>query len=211
MHRLGKGSEMSTETADPMTPNTLTWLPPQYVSPAGEYSTTDDGALARAQRFQEIYTQYLPIILKTARAFTHSKEDREDLSQEILIALWKALEKFEARSKLSTYVYRIAYRRALNWKRGQRRYDNKLFLFEREQPSVADHGNSVLEAKIERIYRALGNLKPIDRTICLLILDGLHYSDIAEILGVTETIVGVRVHRCKQHLVALLEKNEEGL
>lgn len=202
---------MTSETISPMSPPELPWLPRPYASPVSGYERRDEAELTRTERFQEIYTQYLPIVIKTARAFAYSKEDREDLSQEILIALWKALEKFESRSKLSTYVYRIAYRRALNWKRGRRRYDHKLFLFEREQPSEADRGNGGLEAKIEWIYRALGTLKPIDRTICLLLLDGLHYSEIAEILGVTETIVGVRVYRCKQHLVALLEKSNEPL
>lgn len=202
---------MITETANQMSNPLLPWLPRPYAAPVSTYQRTDDAELARSERFQEIYTQYLPLVIKTARAFAYSKEDREDLSQEILIALWKALEKFESRSKLSTYVYRIAYRRALNWKRGRRRYDHKLFLFEREQPSEIDGGSGGLEAKIEWIYRALGTLKPIDRTICLLLLDGLHYSEIADILGVTETIVGVRVHRCKQHLVALLEKSDEAL
>ena len=205
---------MITDTADQMASSGLAWRTPQYASPLHEFEPVDHLAFARTERFQEIYTQYLPIVIKTARAFAHSKEDREDLTQEILIALWKALEKFEARSKLSTYVYRIAYRRALNWKRGQRRYGNKLFHYELEQqPGGVDQGssNSGLEAKIEWVYRALGSLKPIDRTISLLILDGLPYSEIALILGVTETIVGVRVHRCKQHLVALLEKNQEGL
>lgn len=173
----------------------------------------DDRPMSDSQTslFQEIYAQHLGIVWKTARAFAFSKQDQDDLVQEILISLWEAAPKFAARSKLSTYVYRIAHRQALNWKRGHRRYSNKLAVFERQGDHALDQPDPQTEARLQWIYRSLTKLAPLDRTICLLYLDGLPQSEIADIVGMTESAVGVRIHRCKQQLITLLEKDHEGL
>ena len=167
---------------------------------------------APAQLFQEIYSQHIAIVWKTAHGFATSKEDRDDLFQEILISLWEALPNFEARAKLSTYVYRIAHRRALNWKRSQRRYDNKLTHYENDFPALSAASPDVADqARLEWLYRAINTLKPVDRTICLLLLDGLSYREMADIVGLTEENVGIRVHRCKQQLATLVDRSHEEL
>ena len=164
----------------------------------------------RAKLFEELYSQHIAIVWKTARAFTASKEDRDDLFQEILVSLWQALPNFEARSKLSTYVYRIAHRRALNWKRTRQRYENKLALFQDELPELKIPGpDPQAQARIEWLYWSINELRPVDRTICLLYLDGISYREMADILGLSEENIGIRVHRCKQQLANLLESHHE--
>ena len=165
-----------------------------------------------AALFAEIHSQHLGIVWKTVHAFAVSKEDKDDLFQEIVIALWEALPQFEARAKLSTYVYRIAHRRALNWKRSQRRYGNKLALYENDYPELKfAQADPDAQARLEWLYRAINTLKPVDRTICLLLLDGLSYREMSEIVGLTEANIGIRVHRCKQHLTALVARSHEHL
>lgn len=165
---------------------------------------------ASTQLFNEIYTQHLGIVWKTAHGFAVSKEDRDDLFQEILIALWEALPNFESRAKLSTYVYRIAHRRALNWKRSQRRYDHKLAKYEQDLPEMKiAQSDPTSEARLEALYRAINELRPVDRTICLLFLDGVSYREMADIVGLSEENVAVRVHRSKQQLTATLSRSHE--
>jgi RNA polymerase sigma-70 factor (ECF subfamily) len=65
------------------------------------------------------------------------------------------------------------------------------------------------QARLDRLYGAINELKSVDRTICLLHLDGLSYREMAEIVGLTEENVGVRVHRCKQQLATLLARSHE--
>lgn len=164
----------------------------------------------RAQLFGEIYAEHLGIVWKTAHGFTVSKEDRDDLFQEILIALWEALPGFEARAKLSTYVYRVAHRRALNWKRSQRRYGHKLAKYEQDFPEMKiAQSDPAAEARLEALYRAINELRPVDRTICLLFLDGLSYREMADIVGLSEENVAVRVHRSKQQLATTLTRSHE--
>jgi RNA polymerase sigma-70 factor (ECF subfamily) len=159
------------------------------------------------QQFSEIYTQHIAIVWKTVHAFALTKEDRDDLFQEILMSLWEAIPEFEGRAKLSTYVYRVAHRRALNWKRSQRRYDHRLARYENELPalSVAD-SDPAAHARLDWLYRAINTLKPVDRTLCLLYLDGLAHREMAEILGLSEDNISIRVHRCKQQLAQILER-----
>jgi RNA polymerase sigma-70 factor (ECF subfamily) len=163
-----------------------------------------------AQLFAEIYAQHAGIIWKTVRAFALSKEDQDDLCQEILVSLWEALPQFEGRAKLSTYVYRVAHRRALNWKRSQRRYSHKLTHYENDFPELKlTQADPPADARLDWLYRTINSLKPVDRTICLLYLDGLSYREMSEILGLTEDNIGIRVHRCKQQLTTLLEQSHE--
>src|SRR6185295_18687365 len=76
--------------------------------------------------FAEAMNQHMGIFMKTAYAFAEP-EDRDDLVQEILLAVWQALPAFdERRCKLSTFLYRVANNRALNWNRSKRRYGHKL-------------------------------------------------------------------------------------
>ena len=163
-----------------------------------------------AQLFQQIYSEHIAIVWKTAHAFAVVKEDRDDLFQEILISIWEALPNFESRSKLSTYVYRVAHRRALNWKRSQRRYADKLYRYEHGVSEMAlEQSDPADQNRLDSLYRAINALKSVDRTICLLSLDGLSYREMADILGLTEENVGVRVHRCKQQLATQLERTHE--
>lgn len=163
-----------------------------------------------AQLFEEIYRQHLAIVWKAVHAFAPSPEDKDDLFQEILIALWEALPGFEARAKLTTYVYRVAHRRALNWKRSQRRYENKLARYELDFSAFAPAGaDPAAQARLEWLYRAIQELKPLDRTICLLYLDGVSYREMADIVGISEDNIGIRVHRCKQQLSQQLPNRHE--
>lgn len=163
-----------------------------------------------AQLFAEIYSQHAGIVWKTVRAFALSKEDQDDLFQEILLSLWEALPNFEGRAKLSTYVYRVAHRRALNWKRSQRRYEHKLAHYRNDFPELKlAQPDPQAEARLDWLYRAINGFKPVDRTICLLYLDGLSYREMSEIVGLTEDNIGIRVHRCKQQLTTLLNQSHE--
>src|SRR4051794_19606489 len=80
--------------------------------------------------FAEAMKDHLGIFLKTAYAFAEPA-DRDDLVQEMLLAVWQALPAFdERRCKLSTFLYRVANNRAQNWNRSKRRYHHKLQAFQ---------------------------------------------------------------------------------
>lgn len=155
--------------------------------------------------FAEIHRDHLGIIMKVTHGFVVAPADRDDLFQEILIALWLALPRFNARAKLTTYVYRVALSTALNWKRSRQRYGRKLEDYTQALPVLTPAPVPEPE-RLRWLYARIHELPPIDRSLILLSLDRLNYSEIAEITGLSEANVGVRLHRIKQQLVLASEK-----
>jgi len=155
--------------------------------------------------FAAIHRDFLALLVKTTNSFAIDRADRADLFQEILIALWEAIPRFDARAKLSTYVYRVALSCALNWKRSRSRYARTLDRFTQVLPVLTSTSNPDQE-RLNWLYARIHELPPVDRTLILLSLDRLNYTDIAEITGLSESNVGVRLHRIKQQLAAQSEK-----
>ncbi len=160
--------------------------------------------------FAEIRRDHLGLVSRTACAFTLAASDRAELFQDILIALWQALPQFQAQARLSTYVYRVALSCALNWKRSRRRYAQKLEHYGQVWPVLTEGFSSRDQERLGWLYARIHELPPVDRSLILLSLDRLGYDEIAVITGMSESNVGVRLHRIKQHLSQQSEtvKNE---
>jgi RNA polymerase sigma-70 factor (ECF subfamily) len=156
------------------------------------------------ERFQEVYRDHAGLLARIARGFTDGAADRDDLLQDILVALWQALPHFKGQAKLSTYVYRVAHSTALNWKRSRQRYRQKVERF--ALAPVAEEPAGPDQERLEWLYARIRELPPGDRTLIMLYLDKVPYADIAEITGLTESNIGVRLHRIKQQLTAHTEK-----
>ena len=153
--------------------------------------------------FAAIHRDYPGLIARVVQAFAPGPGDRDDLFQEILIALWQAAPQFQDRARLSTYVYRVALNCALNWQRSRRRYRQKLELFA-AQPAEAGPAPAD-DPRLRWLYARIHELPPVDRSLILLSLDRLGYDAIAEITGLSTANVGVRLHRIKQRLAAAAE------
>jgi RNA polymerase sigma-70 factor (ECF subfamily) len=149
--------------------------------------------------FAEIHRDYRGLMAKVAYAFAPDHADRDDLFQEILISLWHALPQFGGQAKLSTYVYRVALNCALNWKRSRRRYEQKLDNFT-HLLDITTVGSPRDQERLEWLYARIHELPPVDRSLILLSLERLSYGEIAAITGLSESNIGVRLHRIKQHL-----------
>lgn len=133
-------------------------------------------------------------------------DDRNDLMQELLLAVWKAVPAFRNDAQPSTFIYRVSHNAALTWKRTQRNYRNRIERFQ-AQPvveSAAPHGTREA-ALLERLYGEIRKLPPLDRSLVLLSLDGVSYGDMARIHGLGESNVGVRLNRAKRQLARTMK------
>jgi RNA polymerase sigma-70 factor (ECF subfamily) len=159
--------------------------------------------------FAEAMNQHMGIFMKTAYAFAEP-EDRDDLVQEILLAVWQALPVFdERRCKLSTFLYRVANNRALNWNRSKRRYRRKLEVFQQSPQLSLPAGDTDSAARVDWLYTLMQQLPPLDRTLLMLHLDRLSHGEIGEVTGLTENNVGVRLHRIKRWLAEQKGERDE--
>lgn len=148
-------------------------------------------------------------VLKVARAYTLTIEDCQDLAQEILLQVWRSLPQYQGRASASTWFYRVALNTALGWhhKEHRRRTRQKPVL-EVEDLSVAglDGAQQIVQREaVERLYGAIRQLPKADAALVLLYLDELSYRQMAEVLGITESNVGVKLNRAKQALGELMK------
>jgi RNA polymerase sigma-70 factor (ECF subfamily) len=145
-------------------------------------------------------------VLKVARAYTLNPEDCQDLIQEILFQVWRSLPQFDGRSNASTWAYRVALNTALGWHRKDcRRRERQQPLLEVENFPAAETDAPQCEI-VEQLYRAIHQLPKADAALVLLFLDDLSYREMAEILGITESNVGVKLNRAKKALADLMKE-----
>ena len=145
------------------------------------------------------------IIHKVTRIYCDNVDDRKDLFQEILIQLWKSYGSFKEQSKFSTWMYRVAINTAITaFKRGSRKKDKALFV--REMPSIADEVyDDDLEQNLILLHTAIAQLTGIEKSIVLLYLEDKSYEEIAEITGITQNYVRVKMNRIKKKLESLIK------
>lgn len=127
-------------------------------------------------------------LIRIARQYAGAN-DWQDLLQEITLNLWRGLESFDGRAKLSTWVYRVAINTALQHVR-KRRPDTEPLS---DEP-VSAHG---MDDALHILEDFLASLDPVNRAVLLMDLDGLSREDAAEVLGLSEGAVAVRMTRLK--------------
>jgi RNA polymerase sigma-70 factor (ECF subfamily) len=157
----------------------------------------------------DLYTQaieaYGAALHRLVRAYELDTDKRRDLLQEIHLALWRSLEKFEGRCSLRTWVYRVAHNTAASYDIRQRRTNSHVLLALEDiddndsapDPAGGWAGNSTDQMALERLLELIYKLKPPDRQLMLLYLEDLDAATIGEITGISAGNVRVQIHRIK--------------
>jgi len=153
-------------------------------------------------------------VLKVARAYTLNSEDCQDLAQEILLQVWRALPQFQGRARATTWFYRVALNAALAWHRKERRRrarQQPILAVEDQSVAGLDSSQEIVRREaVERLYRAIRQLPKTDAALVLLYLDDLSYRQMAEVLGISESNVGVKLNRAKKALGELMKEESHG-
>ena len=147
-------------------------------------------------------------VMKVARAYTLTSDECQDLAQEILLQAWRSLPNFGGKASAATWFYRVALHTAMNWQRKDRpRRSRQQPLLEVHAPA-SEAASSAEQAQqretVEQLYRAIHHLPKTDAALVLLYLDELSYREMAEVLGISESNVGVKLNRAKKALCALM-------
>ena len=154
--------------------------------------------------FEQWLLECKGLILKIVRAYAFTKQDQEDLFQEILVQLWRSIPSFQEKSKPSTWIYKVALNRSLTWQRSARQRDSRRVPFvEIEEPINEDHFEK--RERLKFLYEEIRKLNKIDRCLTLLFLDDLNYREMAEIMEMSESNIGVRLNRIKKNLAEAMK------
>jgi RNA polymerase sigma factor (sigma-70 family) len=150
--------------------------------------------------FIEVLKRHGNLIHQICYSYCQTPDLRKDLQQEILIQLWRSLQRFDGGVKLSTWVYKIGLNVAISFQRKESKYrreigiDDCKAVLEVQQDSVADR------EEIRYLYSFISKLSALEKGLVLLYLDGYPYKEISEIIGISETNVSTKVSRIKKAL-----------
>jgi RNA polymerase sigma-70 factor (ECF subfamily) len=147
------------------------------------------------KQFIEVMEAFGGPIGRLCRAYASSPADRDDLFQEVFLAVWRALPAFRGDASMRTWVYRIAHNVALTWQTRDRRRQS------RETPLDEDiHGGGDVDLRRLALKQAIAGMNPADRTLTLLWLEGLSAAEIEDVTGVKSATVAVRLSRIRKQL-----------
>lgn len=141
------------------------------------------------------------IIYKLVGLYANDAEEKKDLYQEILLQAWRGWPSFRQEAKFSTWLYRICLNTILTQKRKPQRINYKDSL---ESISPAVQNGVVQKEEVIRLRMAIRQLPETDRAIISMNLDGYENAEVAEMLGISNNHVAVKLHRIKQQLGNLL-------
>lgn len=162
----------------------------------------------RRQAFLELVRANRARLRKICRVYATDPEDRRDLSQEILMEAWRSLDSFDGAATPETWFYRVALNTALDRDRKRKvraeaRLDPGAPVLGAEVPDPEEA--AARRHRAERLHAAIDRLDEADRALALMHLDERPYAEMAEVLGITENYVGVRLHRIRKKLADWLE------
>jgi len=154
--------------------------------------------------FEKWLGQHKGLIFKILRAYAFTGMDQDDLFQEIIIQVWHSIPSFRQESAVTTWIYRVALNTAIKWTRKEKKFS---------QPETQEVVQQLLQEnkvqideRLSWLYEEIHKLDEIDRSITLLLLDGFSYKEMASMLGITESNVGVKINRIKKQLIAKSKK-----
>lgn len=162
--------------------------------------------MQQQEAFVQLIKQHEGLIYKVTRLYADRLEDRKDLYQEIVYQLWKSFDSFQGRSKLSTWMYRVALNTSIgflnrqNKRLGQTQLPDEVFL-------QMDESHSEIESQVAVLYQHITQLNVVDKGLILLFLEGKSYEEMSEITGFSVTNVGTRLGRIKKKLKTKIQQS----
>lgn len=159
------------------------------------------------EAFDELFQNYHPRLFTFLFRLTRSHGSAEELANDVLLTLWKDSGRFRGESKVSTWVFGIAYRQALAHLRKRRM---KLVTLVEHEATAQDSNSVDMDSQFERedwIRQGVEDLPPKQKlTVMLVYFLGLSCDETANVTGVPASTVKTRMfharRKMKQHLIA---------
>jgi len=156
-------------------------------------------------QFMELLETNQKALLRLVSSYAR-RDERDDLLQEISMALWRALPGFRGDCSMRTFLFRIAHNRCITWI-SRRRQTVSIDDVESElvDPAADTAGSFAENERRQRLLAAVRKLPALYREVVVLSLEGFDYREIGEVVGISESNVGARLNRAKQKLKTLIE------
>lgn len=155
--------------------------------------------------FKKVISDNEERIRRICSYYAPTEEDRKDMFQEIMINAWKSIDSFRGDSSVDTWIYRVAINTALGF--AGKEFKRMRFTVGFDPVVLSNLGFPeeagevmVLEQKFSKLQVSLNQLSVIEKAIMSLVMEGVSHREIADIIGLTEPNIRVKVHRIKESL-----------
>lgn len=148
------------------------------------------------QEFAQIIQQNRSTIYTVCYMFSKDEDEVNDLFQETLVNLWQGFDKFEGRSNVKTWIYRVSLNTCISMDRKKKH--RKTVPLSMDINLFEDHDEGTKQ--IGLLHKRISKLQPFDRAIVLLWLENISYEEIGLIVGITTKNVSVRLYRIREQL-----------
>ncbi len=159
------------------------------------------------QQFEQTIGKYKKSLVRIVASYEANPALQEELHQEILLAIWQGLPRFQGASAEHTFVYRIAYNQAMNHVAKHSRIPGHEEIEGIESKGLGPEQSLLKDERIVKLILAIRKLPVLQRQLMTLTLEGISYRDIAEISGLSQSNVGVQINRAKAKLKKMFEVN----
>ena len=148
------------------------------------------------REFEQLVKKHKNTIYTVCFMFSKDSEEVNDLFQEVLINIWQALPSFKGQSKMETWIWRISLNTCISCERKKKKNATVPLTMDVDFFEDKDADAQQVRMLYDRVHR----LKPFDRAIVLLWLEGIAYDEIAAIVGITTSNVATRLFRIREQL-----------
>ena len=154
--------------------------------------------------FNELFNTHYPKVLRLCKGYFNGDIDLAlDASQEIFIKVWRNLDSFRSQSSISTWIFRISVNTCLVY---LRKKSSKKEINSEHFPNIESENYSTeTEEKLSKMYACIQKLDETGKIVILMVLEGLEYREIADVVGMTEETLRVRIHRIKKSLTQCVQ------
>ncbi|MEZ6029615.1 MAG: RNA polymerase sigma factor [Hyphomonadaceae bacterium] len=173
----------------------------------------DAASLSQDELYARAAAEFGPALGRLARAYERDADRQRDLLQDIHFALWRSFDQYRGLASLRTWVYRVAHNTAASHVMKDRRARTSQWV---DLDHIADapdplttHDAHAENDTLARLMTLIHQLKPPDRQVMLLYLDGLDARETGDITGLSPGAVATRIHRIKAVLAKRLSASEQ--
>ena len=151
------------------------------------------------KEFEQMVQSNKSTIYTVCYMFARDPDEVADLFQDVLVHLWQGFPKFEHRSDIRTWIYRVSMNVCLSADRKKRSRNTEPLTLDID-PFEDTDPNSV---QMEMLRKRISKLDIFDRAIIMLWLENMSYEEIGAVMGITAKNVGVKLFRIKEQLKKL--------
>lgn len=160
--------------------------------------------MTEKEQFNEIYNKHYNKVFRLCKGyFCGDIALASDATQEIFIKVWEKLDSFRNESSISTWIYRIAVNTCLLYLR--KSSSRKEIRTDQLPQMVSETYSGEKDEQLKQMYQCIQKLEETNKIIILMTLDGIEYPQIAEVIGISEETLRVRIHRIKKSLTQCVQ------